>query len=95
VIVTAHSGNMDFTIHDNAALVPARLCAVRQGEYPYGAGQSWADPDIHAAAETMRRMIADRAWREGLAERGQRFIELFHSPEVVGQAWARRLDALF
>lgn len=95
VIVTAHSGNMDFTLHDNAALVPARLCDVRQGEYPYGAGQSWADPDIDAAAEAMRRMIADRAWREGLAARAQSFIEQFHSPRAVGEAWASRLQALF
>lgn len=95
VIVTAHSGNIDFTNHDNSALVPARLQAVRPGEYSFGAGQMWADPDIDAAARAMQRMIADRSWREGLAERGQRFIELFHSPEVVGQAWAQRLDALF
>lgn len=95
VIVTAHSGNMDFTLHDNAALVPARLRAVRQGEYPYGAGQLWADPDIDAAAQAMRRMIADRTWREGLAERGQAFIAQAHSPQSVGEAWARRLEALF
>lgn len=95
VIVTAHSGNMDFTLHDNAALVPARLCAVQQGEYPYGAGQLWADPDIDAAAEAMRRIIADRTWREALAERGQAFIAHAHSPRAVGEAWARRLEALF
>jgi glycosyltransferase involved in cell wall biosynthesis len=95
VIVTAHSGNMDFTLHDNAALVPARLRTVRQGEYPYGAGQLWADPDIDAASEAMRRMIADRTWREGLAERGQAFIAHAHSPQAVGEAWSRRLEALF
>lgn len=95
VIVTAHSGNMDFTLHDNAALVPAKLCPVRQGEYPYGAGQIWADPDIAAAAEAMRRMVTDRAWREGLAERGQQYIASAHSPQTVGDAWARRLETLF
>lgn len=95
VIVTAHSGNMDFTLHDNAALVPARLRTVRQGEYPYGGGQSWADPDVDVAAEAMRRMICDRSWREGLAERAQRYIAEAHSPLAVGEVWARRLEALF
>lgn len=95
VIVTAHSGSMDFTLYDNAALVPARLCAVRQGEYEYGAGQMWAEPDVAAAAEAMRRMVADRPWREGLAERAQQFVARVHSPEAVGEAWARRLDELF
>lgn len=95
VIVTAHSGNMDFTMHNNAALIPARLSAVKQGEYPFGTGQWWADPDLEAAAEAMRRIIADKAWRERLGENAQRYIEEYHSPEAAGQAWARRLDALF
>jgi glycosyltransferase involved in cell wall biosynthesis len=95
VIVTAHSGNMDFTIHDNAALVPARLRTVLPGEYPFGAGQSWADPDIQAAAHAMQRMVADRSWREGLAERAQRYIQQAYAPEVVGDAWAHRLETLF
>lgn len=95
VIVTAHSGNMDFTLHDNTALVPARLRMVREGEYPFGAGQLWADPDVDIAAELMRRMVEDRTWREGLAERAQQYIARAHSPQTVGEAWARRLDELF
>lgn len=86
-IVTAHSGNMDFTVPGAAALVPCDLRPVAPGEYPFGAGQQWAEPDIAAAAGLMRRMAADRQWREGLAAEGQRTIADRYSPEAVGAVW--------
>lgn len=94
VIVSAHSGNLDFTRHDNAVLVPTRLCTVQQGEYAFGAGQRWGDPDVDAAALAMRRMVEDRAWRERIASAGETFIRENYSPGIVGKAWARRLLAL-
>lgn len=94
VIVTAHSGNVDFTQWDTAALVPARLRRVAAGEYPFGAGQVWADPDIGAAAALMRRMADDRTWRQGLAAAGQQRVTSLYSAEVVGQKWAEALSRL-
>lgn len=94
VIVSAHSGNMDFTHHDNSALIPTRLCEVGQGEYPFGTGQQWGDPDVEAAANAMRRMLEDRAWRVSLAERAQWYIKENYSPEAVAAAWAQRLNEL-
>lgn len=94
VIVSAHSGNMDFTRHDTAALVPVRLRPVEAGEYPFGAGQIWGEPDIDATAEHMRRMAGDDAWRRSLAAAGQALVARTYSPEAVGEAWARRLQEL-
>lgn len=94
VIVTAHSGNLDFTHPDNAALVPMRLCEVKQGEYAFGTGQRWGDPDIDAAAQAMRRMLEDKRWRTALATRGQKYIKAHYSLERVGAAWAARLREL-
>lgn len=94
VIVTAHSGNMDFTTHDTAALVPTRLCRVEKGQYPYGEGQTWGDPDVDAAAEAMVRMISDQAWREKLAANGRHLIETRYSPQAVASVWAEHLYRL-
>ena len=94
VIVTAHSGNMDFTRWDSAALVPARLREVLPGEYPYAAGQIWAEPNVDAAAELMLRMTEDAAWREGLAQTGQARILHDYAPAQVGQAWAAALHQM-
>lgn len=94
VIATAYSGNMDFTRHDTAALVATRLRPVAPGEYPFGTGQLWGEPDITNAAAAMRRAVDDRAWRERLAENGQALIRTAYSPEVVGAAWAKRLEEI-
>jgi glycosyltransferase involved in cell wall biosynthesis len=94
VIVSAHSGNMDFTEQGAAALVPTRLCLVRDGEYPFGAGQMWGDPDVDAAAQIMTRMVADSKWRASLAVRGQELVKNRFSPEAVGRVWAQRLQEL-
>jgi glycosyltransferase involved in cell wall biosynthesis len=94
VIVSAHSGNMDFTDHGTAALVPTRLAPVRSGEYPLGEGQIWGDPDIDAAALAMQRIVSDAEWRQTLASAGKERIARQFSPEVVGEAWAQRLRDL-
>ena len=94
VIVTAHSGNLDFTQWDTAALVPARLRQVAAGDYPFGAGQIWADPDIDAAGALMRRMVEDRPWRQSLAAAGQQRVTTLYSATAVGQQWIETLDLL-
>lgn len=94
VITSAHSGNMDFTEQGAAALVPTRLCPVREGEYPFGGGQMWGDPDVNAAAKAMNRILFDQPWRESIARRGQELIRTRYSPRAVGAVWAQRLSEL-
>jgi glycosyltransferase involved in cell wall biosynthesis len=86
-IVSAHSGNLDFTTHHNAALVPVALRRVKDGEYPFGAGQRWAEPDVDAAARMMQQVAGDADWRSLIASRGQETIAHRYSPEQVGKLW--------
>ncbi|MGE6693727.1 glycosyltransferase [Sphingobium limneticum] len=92
VVVTAHSGNMDFTRHDNAALVPARLSLIQPGDYPFGAGQLWASPDIDEAAARMRRIFKDAPWRDALGTQAAASLVSNYAPDVVGEIWR---DALW
>ena len=94
VIVTAHSGNMDFTGPDTAALVPVRLVQLGKGDYPFGAGQMWAEADVKAAAGFMQRMRTDCAWRQGIAHAGRLRLEQFYSPYAVGNRWQEVLHSL-
>ncbi|MDC8753788.1 glycosyltransferase family 4 protein [Erythrobacter sp. sf7] len=94
VIVSAYSGNMDFADDDTAALVPTGLREVRQGEYPFGAGQKWGEPDVDAAACLMRRMVIDRDWRQGLAANASKRIRQRYSLDAVAKAWSGRLREL-
>ena len=94
VIVTAHSGNLDFTRWDTAALVPVRLRNVAPGEYPFGAGQIWADPDVDEASKQMHRMATDRSWRQRLAAAGQQCVADLYAVAPVGQQWIETLNLL-
>jgi glycosyltransferase involved in cell wall biosynthesis len=95
VIATAHSGNMDFTTHTTAALVPVSLKMVEAGEYPFGAGQLWAEPDLDLAAAHMRRMIVDAPWRERLSQSGKALIERRYGIEPVAKAWTVMLRNIY
>jgi glycosyltransferase involved in cell wall biosynthesis len=84
VIATRYSGNLEFMHDHNSALVDAELVAVtdRQGYYPTEA--VWADADLDQAAETMRRMVDDQPFRQGLATAGRNSMMEQSSPAHAG-----------
>jgi hypothetical protein len=94
VIVTNYSGNTDFTKPDTAALVDAKLKPLAEGEYPFGLGQVWADPDVNQAAAHMRRIFLDEQWRLRIGEAGQSYIRRNYCPDVVGQRFRQELSRL-
>lgn len=91
VIGTAYSGNLDYMNPDNACLVDAVLVDVREGEYPFAAGQKWAEPDIAQAADYMRRLVADRAWGARLGARARESMRAHHSFAAIGARYRRRV----
>jgi glycosyltransferase involved in cell wall biosynthesis len=72
LIATAWSGNLDFMDEASAALVPARLVPVRdpQGVYRPRDGR-WAEPDLDAAAEWLRKLRSDCDLRLRLGAAGR------------------------
>lgn len=73
VIATAWSANLDFMAPDYEGLVPARETPVEDKQAIY-AGQFWAEPDLACAAELMKRVRSDAAWRASLEETGRRLV---------------------
>ena len=86
VIVTGYSGNMDFCREPRVALVRYRIRAIERGEYFWGDGQTWAEPDLDHAAELMRS-VRDKP--RDVSNPGHDF-----SPEAVGQIYAKRLEEI-
>ena len=86
VLATAYSGNLDFMDETSALLVPARQIPVVDPQNIYR-GQTWADPDIEAAAQGLRRLRDDPALRGRLGEAGRRRVAELLSP----QAWLAAL----
>ena len=86
VVATGFSGNMDFCHEPRVAVVRHRLRAITPGEYFWGDGQVWAEPDLDHAAELMR----------GVWENPRTIPEIGHdfSPEAVGRIYAGRLGEI-
>ena len=62
VVATGWSGNMDFMTQADACLVPYRLVPVNDAAGIYR-DSTWAEPDIEAAAEALRRLAMDPDYR--------------------------------
>lgn len=90
VITTGFSGNLDFCAgHPAVELVGYEPVPVRRGQYPFGAGQWWAEPDVAQAAAAMRRA----------AERPRGTLRPAHevplvSIETTGANYRRRLEEI-
>ncbi len=77
VVVTDYSAPTEFCNADNALLVPYRMVPVEIGAGDveiYRHVTEWPEPDIHAAAQALRRLYDDRAFAMQLGEKGRRFI---------------------
>lgn len=94
VIVTAWSGNMDFTQADVSCLVDYRLVPVGENEYLCGDGQVWAEPDVDQAADFMLQLIRDRSWAAELGARASRHMRVNYSYRARGLSYLSRIMEL-
>lgn len=91
VIATDFSGSQDFLSAETGFPVPCRLRPVRQGEYLNSDGQVWAEPDIEAASQAMRDVVADPETTAQRALAGQAFVRERYSRRNVGAGVAARV----
>lgn len=82
VVGTGWSGNVDFMDETCAMVIPSQPIAVDDPQGIYR-GQSWADPDVDAAAAALRRLRGDRDLAARLSQAGKRRVAERLSP----QAW--------
>ena len=94
VVATHYSGNLDFMSPWNSFPVPWTKAEVAQDAGPYRRGETWAEPDVEAAAALIRNVFAHREAARAVAERGRADVELLLSPGVIGAAMASRLRRL-
>jgi glycosyltransferase involved in cell wall biosynthesis len=94
VVATGYSGNLDFMNEANSCLVDCTLVPVGAEEYPYGAGQRWAEPDVEQAAWNLRRLVTDPVYAAEIGQRAAHYIRTYHSFAAVGTRYRRRLEQL-
>jgi len=94
VIATGWSGNVDFMDAGNSCPVAYEPVTLDRAHGVYAAGQQWAEPDLDHAAELMRRVAGDAAFRQRIGERARATIRSRFSPEAAGLRYRRRLERL-
>lgn len=89
VVATAWSGNIDFMREHNSALVPYSLIPADDPDGVFGAdGQKWADADVEAAAEWLRRLGRDSALRARMGAAAAKDIAAQLSPKTFASTVA-------
>lgn len=94
VVATRWSGNLDFMTDSNSVLVDFRLREVRAGEYLHEPGDTWAEPDIDAAAKCMLRLVEDQAYARGIGQAALLSVQAQLSPQVIGERLAHHIAVL-
>jgi hypothetical protein len=87
VVATNFSGNTDFCREPRVALVCHRSIPLKPGDYMWGEGQAWAEPDLDHAAELMRSV------RSHPRDTGAEAFEF--SPTSAGTRYADRLREIW
>jgi len=103
VIVTAYSGNMDFTNLNNSFLVKYRLIKIKadlinpshpRDEPHYKKGDIWANPSIKDAAEKMRYVYFNKGKAEEIGRMGKQFIKENYSIEKASEIFIKRIKEI-
>jgi glycosyltransferase involved in cell wall biosynthesis len=94
VIGTDFSGSTDFLSQQTGFPVPCEIRPVRRGEYIYFEGQVWAEPDIEAAADAMRAVLAGNTDVVARAAAGQAFVRERYGRDSVGAKVATRIGEI-
>lgn len=96
VVATDYSSTTEFCLPETSVPVPFRLVSVkeegREGVWLRGA-RLWAEPDLDAAADALRRLYRDRDLRLGLGAAARAFVNEKYSVENFRKAVERWLGA--
>ncbi|MBR1837522.1 MAG: glycosyltransferase family 4 protein, partial [Kiritimatiellae bacterium] len=79
VVATDWSATTEFCRPEHCFPVPCRLVPVKPGEY-FESMRRWAEIDVDAAADALRRLRADAALRGALGARARGFVLSHFSP---------------
>ncbi len=94
VIGTDYSGCTDFLTAQTGCPVPYALRPVLPDEYPYAEGQVWAEPDLDAAVDIMRNVVANPEESRRRAMAGRSLVWERYGAASVGRLMRARLAEL-
>jgi glycosyltransferase involved in cell wall biosynthesis len=93
-IATGYSGNLEFMSDSTSYLVPHTLAPVRSDTEVYGGEGWWAEPDVGAAAELLRRVYSRPQEARKTGEAGRGAVLRHHSLDHATRFVRRRFKAI-
>jgi glycosyltransferase involved in cell wall biosynthesis len=101
-VVTAYSGNLDFTDSTNSCLVGYQLRPIEAMDHRlfpeaaavYVPGIPWAEPWVDQAARWMRFLYENPEWRRRIGRAGAATIRSRYNREAVQRVLVPRLEAI-
>ena len=91
MIATFYSGNTDYMTPWSCLPVPYRMTEVGMARGAYRPGDAWAEPDLEAAADLMRKVYREPEEARAVGSRGQRHVRELLSLTASGRRMAARL----
>ncbi len=92
VIATNYSGNLEFMNNMNSCLVKFTKTALEKHSYSYTNNQTWAEPDIHHAAQCIKKIKDNPIFRKKIAKKA--FVDMKRfTLKNQQQAILKRLEA--
>ncbi len=91
VVATRYGGSMDFLSDDCAELVPYAMASSPRATHPFPAGTEWAEPDVEAAAASLRAVYGHYEQARRKAWRGRAAVTRQSGPKAVARALRRHL----
>lgn len=84
-IATNWSSNTEFMNSDVACMVDYRLVTIEKDLPPFKAGNRWAEPDIHQAADYMKKLYEDKEYYQKISSAAKAYAEQKFGKEEVSR----------
>ncbi len=88
VIASGYSGNLEYMTAENSLLVPCREAFVQSADGPFQRGSVWGEPDVAAAAASMRWVAAHRADAIAVGRKGRASVRAKLTAAAVAETIA-------
>jgi glycosyltransferase involved in cell wall biosynthesis len=92
VVATNYSGNLEFMNDKNSLLVRCTKTNLKNDSYIYAKNQAWAEPDTNHAAQHMKKIKDNKAFRDRIAKQASKDMKRF-TLKNQQQAILKRLGA--
>jgi glycosyltransferase involved in cell wall biosynthesis len=94
VVATGYSGNLHFMTRENSYLVDYVSVPIPAGCDPYPVTGTWADPDLHQAADRLREVYERPDIAAAKAQRGREDVLTRHDTYTSAKALLRRVEEI-